>query len=42
MAACIVALADNIANGADLMANTGGYNIDAGVAKIRIPYAIVS
>ena len=42
MAACIVALADNIANGADLMANTGGYNIDSGVAKIRIPYAIVS
>ena len=42
MAACIVALADNIANGADLMANTGSYNIDTGVAKIRIPYAIVS
>jgi len=42
MAACIVALADNIANGADLMAGTSGYNIDSGVAKIRIPYAIVS
>ncbi|MCL2164742.1 MAG: galactose ABC transporter substrate-binding protein [Oscillospiraceae bacterium] len=42
MASCIVALAKNIANGADLMANTGNYNIDAGVAKIRIPYAIVS
>ena len=42
MAACIVSLAKNIANGADLMANTGGMNIDKGVAKIRIPYAIVS
>jgi len=42
MAACIIALAKNIANGADLMANTGSYNIDQGVAKIRIPYAIVS
>jgi|GEM_PF-12109 len=42
MAACIVALAKNIAAGNDLMANTGGYNIDAGVNKIRIPYAIVS
>jgi methyl-galactoside transport system substrate-binding protein len=42
MAACVIALAQNIANGNDLMANTSGYNIDSGVAKIRIPYAIVS
>ena len=41
MAACILALAQNIANGDDLMANTNSYNIDAGAAKIRIPYAIV-
>ena len=42
MAGCIVALAQNIANGSDLFANTGSYNVDAGVHKIRIPYAIVS
>ena len=43
MAKCIVLLATNIANGNDLMSSTGIYtNIDAGVAKIRIPYAIVS
>ncbi|MCL2151951.1 MAG: galactose ABC transporter substrate-binding protein [Oscillospiraceae bacterium] len=40
MAAYILALANNVAAGADLLANTGGYNIDAGVAKIRVPYAI--
>jgi methyl-galactoside transport system substrate-binding protein len=42
MAACILALAQNIANGNALMTNTASYNMDAGVAKIRIPYAIVS
>ena len=40
MAKTIVALSKNIAAGSDLMANTGSYNIDAGVAKIRVPYAI--
>ena len=42
MAACIIFLAQNIANGDDLFANTGSFNIDTGVRKIRIPYAIVS
>jgi len=42
MAKTIVALSKNIADGNDLMHNTGSYNIDAGVAKIRVPYAIFS
>jgi len=41
MAACIVKLANNISLGKDLFADTGSYNVDAGVNKIRIPYAIV-
>ncbi len=40
MASGIVFLATNIANGAELMAETGSFNVDEGVAKIRIPYAI--
>jgi len=40
MAEYILILAQNIAVGDDLMANTGSMNIDAGVAKIRVPYAI--
>jgi len=40
MARYILTLAQNIANGDDLMANTGFMNIDAGVTKIRVPYAI--
>ena len=42
MAACIIALAQNIADGNDVKANTGGYNMDSGVDKIRIAYAIVN
>ena len=42
MATCIVNLAKNIAGGENLLANTGSYNMDAGVAKIRIAYAIVN
>lgn len=42
MAECIIALAKNIAGGDALFANTGSYNIDPGVNKIRIAYAIVS
>lgn len=42
MADCIVALAGNIANGQELLSNTSSYNMDEGVAKIRIAYAIVS
>ena len=41
MASCIVALANNILNGDALFANTSGYNVDEGVNKIRIAYAIV-
>lgn len=43
MAECIVLLATNVANGELPMSNTGDFtNIDEGVAKIRIPYAIVN
>lgn len=42
MAACIVGLAKNILDGQELFANTGSFNIDEGVSKIRIAYAIVS
>ena len=42
MALAVLELANNIANGEDLMANTGHHNIDDGVAKIRIPHGIVS
>ena len=42
MARAVLELANNIANDEHIMANTGHHNIDAGVAKIRIPHAIVS
>ena len=43
MAECIALLATNVANGQTPMSNTGAFtNIDSGVAKIRIPYQIVS
>ena len=42
MARCIVGLAGNVLNGEDVFANTNQYNIDSGVQKIRIAYAIVS
>jgi methyl-galactoside transport system substrate-binding protein len=41
MAKTILALAQNVANGQDVFANTSGYNVDRGVKKIRVPYAIV-
>jgi len=41
MAKCIVALAKNVAAKQDVFSNTSGYNVDSGVNKIRIPYAIV-
>lgn len=41
MASCILALAQNIAGGEELFANTGSYNVDPGVNKIRIAYAII-
>jgi methyl-galactoside transport system substrate-binding protein len=42
MAKTILALAQNVANGQDVFANTSGYNVDSGVRKIRVPYAIVN
>ena len=41
MGRTILALAQNIANGQALMANTSSYNVDSHVAKIRVPYSIV-
>ena len=40
MARVVLELAQNIAGGRALMAGTASYNIDAGVNKIRVPYAI--
>ncbi len=40
MATGILYLAQNVQSGAELLANTESYNVDEGVAKIRIPYAI--
>lgn len=40
MANGILHLAENIGAGKELMADTGDFNVDEGVAKIRIPYAI--
>jgi methyl-galactoside transport system substrate-binding protein len=42
MAQAVLELSNNIANGDELMANTGHHNVDVGVAKIRIPHGIVS
>jgi methyl-galactoside transport system substrate-binding protein len=42
MAKTILALAQNVANGQDVFSNTSGYNVDSGVHKIRVPYAIVN
>ena len=41
MARVVLELAQNVANGRNVFANTAQYNIDAGVNKIRVPYAIV-
>ena len=40
MAETITALVKNINDGADLMDNTGSFNVDNGVAKIRVPYGV--
>ena len=42
MASCMIGLAQNIADGNELLSNTSSYNIDDGVNKIRIAYAIVT
>jgi methyl-galactoside transport system substrate-binding protein len=41
MAKTVLALAQNVAGGQDVFANTSQYNVDQGVKKIRVPYAIV-
>jgi len=41
MGACILSLANNVANGEDVFANTGSYNVDSAANKIRIAYQIV-
>ena len=38
--ATIVTLVKNVQDGAELMANTDSFTIDADVAKIRVPYAM--
>jgi len=40
MAKTIVALAKNVASGQQVFANTSSYNVDQGVNKIRVPYAL--
>jgi len=40
MARTIVALANNVAAGQNVMHNTGRFNVDAGVNKVRVPYAL--
>ena len=40
MAATIAALVKNVQDGAALMDNTDSFNVDEGVAKIRVPYAL--
>ena len=42
MAATILFLANNIAEGEELFSNTEGFNIDEGTRKIRVPYDIVN
>lgn len=39
MAETITTLVKNVKEGAELMANTDSYNVDEGVAKIRVPYS---
>ena len=42
MANTIMTLINNIGGGAALMDNTDSYNVDEGVAKIRVPYAMIT
>ncbi len=42
MAATIMALTNNVAEGADIMANTTSFNVKDGVNKIMVPYAKMS
>ncbi|MEI3347598.1 MAG: substrate-binding domain-containing protein [Dysosmobacter sp.] len=38
MASTIITLVENVESGAALMDNTSEFNVDEGVAKIRVPY----
>ena len=38
MASTIITLVENVESGAALMDNTSDFNVDEGVAKIRVPY----
>ena len=40
MATTIMTLVQNVKDGAELMANTDSFTVDADVAKIRVPYAM--
>lgn len=40
MASTICTLVESVNTGAALMDNTGSFNVDSGVAKIRVPYGI--
>ncbi len=40
MAATITNLVSSVAAGGDMMDNTGDFNVDEGVAKIRVPYGL--
>ncbi len=40
MAKTITALVKNVKDGANLMDNTGDFNVDKNVAKIRVPYGV--
>ena len=40
MAKTIVTLVGNVKTGAALMDNTSSFNVDEGVAKIRVPYGV--
>lgn len=42
MASTIMTLVTNISEGQELMADTGDYNVDEAVDKIRVPYSIVT
>ena len=40
MASTIMTLVSNVGGGSELMANTDSFNVDEGVAKIRVPYGV--
>ncbi|MFI3174840.1 MAG: galactose ABC transporter substrate-binding protein [Bacillota bacterium] len=40
MASTIATLVSNVGSGAELMDNTGSFNVDDGISKIRVPYGL--